>query len=336
MYRRLIVLCLMGGALLLSGCVTGGGYLLAGPRFPPPDAVTRPALADFLKSVTNPTIVLRVPAPQARVAQAQSAQGSAEMNAAYNSIEKGLVKAGFTVRDRGLLEEILRSSQNLDYRVIEQRIDAQLILEIVSISPRAYNNNEYTQANNGLRQQLPYGEFAFDGWQFECKVILVHTGEIGAMYTIHIAPPPATFLIVDGKIRNVTKSGLVDDQHSGYALSLDQASAVFVDRLIAVLNPNPPARLGVEMVALTPEVLRRIRAPRDTRGVLIVSVEPDTRGFNAGLQPDDVIQQLNDQQLGAPVDLQTAVRRAGGEAFTLTVIRRGNTITVKVPAAGQR
>jgi hypothetical protein len=227
---------LLAPALIAGGCAM---HVLVDPAIPPPDSVTRPALAAYMRSTASPTIVLRVPAPQGQVAQEQRQQGDAAVNQIYNLIEKELVKADFAVRDRGLLDAIVRSGQNLDYPLILKRTNAQLILEIISIQTRDFNNTRYSRVDNQESGALDAGAFPIQGWQFECKVTLVSTGEIGGIYTIDIAPGQNHFLVKGDKIQNATGTGapLSTKVQFGYAISLADSAQPFVRKLITQLKP---------------------------------------------------------------------------------------------------
>jgi hypothetical protein len=198
------LLSLAAAVIITGGCAM---HVVVDPSIPRPDSVTRPALAAYMRSTPSPTIVLRVPAPQSQVAQAQSQQGNAAIDQVYNLIEKELVKANFAVRDRGLLDAIVRSGQNLDYPLILQRTDAQLILEIISIQSREFNSSEYARADRKGKGTLSNGSFPIQGWQFDCKVTLVRTGEIGGIYTIDIASGQNHFLVKGDKIQTATSTG---------------------------------------------------------------------------------------------------------------------------------
>lgn len=219
-------------------------HVIVDPAIPSPDSVTRPALADYMRSTADPTIVLRVPAPQGQVAQSQAQPGDGAFNQIYNLIEKELVKAGFAVRDRGLLDAIVRSGQNLDYPLILERTRAQLILEIVSIQTKDFHNNQYARADNKGHGALAAGTFPIQGWQFECRVTLVSTGEIGGIYTIDIAPVQNHFVVKGNDIRNATAGGMplnIEEQF-GYTLALADAAEPFVRRLVAQLRPAAGSR----------------------------------------------------------------------------------------------
>ena len=228
------LLCLLGMAVAVSGCRT---LVAARPQIPGPEPVSQPTLQAFMRSVGNPTIVLRVPSPQSQVTEAQKSQGDAAMNQAYNLIEREIVKAGFTVRDRGLLEAVLRSNQDLDYRLIQQKVNAQLILEIVSISERSYNSDQYSRVKDQAIGRLESGAFPLSGWQFECKVVLVDSGEIGGIYTIHIAPRQNYFLVSGDNFRNASPQGVPERQYRGYGLELQDTIEPFVRELIFELKP---------------------------------------------------------------------------------------------------
>ncbi|MBI4887296.1 MAG: hypothetical protein HY824_09395 [Acidobacteria bacterium] len=234
MHQRALFVCLLGMSVAVSGCFA---LAVARPEIPGPEPVSQPTLQTFMRSVGSPTIVLRVPSPQSQVTEAQKAQGDAAMNQAYNLIERELVKAGFTVRDRGLLEAVLRSNQDLDYRLIQQKVNAQLIIEFVSISTRDYSSDQYLRVKDQAIGRLESGAFPLSGWQFECKVILVDSGEIGGIYTIHIAPQQNYFLVSGNTFRNASPQGRAERQYRGYGLELSAAIEPFVRELIFELKP---------------------------------------------------------------------------------------------------
>jgi hypothetical protein len=234
MTRRASVLFLSSVIVLASACASLN-MVVVRPNLPREDSVTQPSLQNFMRSAVNPSIVLRVPAPQGQLTQAQAQQGDLERSRAYNAIEKELVKAGFTVRDRGLLEEVLRSTQNLDYRVIQSKIEAQLILEIVSITPKDYSNDVYSRAKDNTTGRLRRGTFPLNGWQFQCKVVIVTSGEIGGIYTIDVAPV-GRFLLAGENFTNANEQGQADRAHVGYKADLEATAPLFVQKLIARLK----------------------------------------------------------------------------------------------------
>lgn len=330
MYRTALTACLL---VIAAGAADASTHVVVQPKVPPPDNLTQPALLAFMRTSPSPTIVLRVPAPQGSVTQSQGPQGSADLNQGYLAIEKELVKAGFTVRDRGLLQEILRSNQNLDYRSIQQKIDAQLILEIVSLEPRSYNTDTYVDAKSHRDGQLKKGEFHISGWHFDSRLVMVATGEIGGIYTVDVVPQGMHFIVSGSKFYNATPQGRRDDAHTGYGVTLTQSAPSYVSMLLSSLRPNT-RQLGVRVAPITPEIVRELgfKIPKKTKGVIVVAIEPNSRAEAAGLRLGDVIENINGQAVQAPEDVVNGASQAATQPIALTVNRGGKQTAVKVPA----
>jgi Do/DeqQ family serine protease len=98
------------------------------------------------------------------------------------------------------------------------------------------------------------------------------------------------------------------------------------------------ASLGVAVAPLTPEAAARTGLPRDAKGVVIQQVNPDSRAAEAGLQPGDVILEVNRQAVQSVDDLRAAVRKTTNRPTLLLVHRSANgssaDLFVTVPAAG--
>jgi Do/DeqQ family serine protease len=91
--------------------------------------------------------------------------------------------------------------------------------------------------------------------------------------------------------------------------------------------------LGVGVVPLTPELAAELGLRRGTQGVVIQSVESDGAAAAAGLQPGDVIQEVNRQQVRSPQEMREALQKAGNRTPLLLINRRGQTLYVPVPRA---
>jgi Do/DeqQ family serine protease len=89
------------------------------------------------------------------------------------------------------------------------------------------------------------------------------------------------------------------------------------------------ATLGVGVVPLTPEVASELGLRRGTQGVVIQSVEPDGPAAQAGLQPGDVIQEVNRQPVRTPQEMRAALQK-GGNRVLLLVNRQGRSQYVTV------
>jgi Do/DeqQ family serine protease len=88
--------------------------------------------------------------------------------------------------------------------------------------------------------------------------------------------------------------------------------------------------LGVTVAPLTPDLAAQAGLPRDARGLLIEDVRPDSRAAAAGLQPGDVIREVNRQPARTADDLRSAVRETTDRPLLLLVTRDGRDIFVPV------
>ncbi|MBN1946589.1 MAG: PDZ domain-containing protein [Bradymonadales bacterium] len=86
-------------------------------------------------------------------------------------------------------------------------------------------------------------------------------------------------------------------------------------------------RLGVLVVAMTPELRAHFGAPQDA-GVLVSRVEPDSAAQAAGIQVGDVIVQVAGQNIASPDLLVQAVMTRPGQVVDLTIVRQGQVMIV--------
>jgi Do/DeqQ family serine protease len=80
---------------------------------------------------------------------------------------------------------------------------------------------------------------------------------------------------------------------------------------------------GMTVQPLTPEVARELGLPNQKEGVLVRSVNPDGSAAASGLQPGDVITEVNGQAVKTPGDLKSALS-ASGDRPALLLITRDN------------
>ena len=93
------------------------------------------------------------------------------------------------------------------------------------------------------------------------------------------------------------------------------------------------AALGVSVAPLTPELAARAKAPKDARGLFVEDVNPDGRAAAAGIQPGDIIQEVNRQAVTSVEDLRSAVKKSGEKPTLLLISRQGNNLFVTVRAS---
>jgi C-terminal processing protease CtpA/Prc len=100
---------------------------------------------------------------------------------------------------------------------------------------------------------------------------------------------------------------------------------------------DPPARIGVEVQPMTPELRGYFKAPAD-RGVLVVTVEEGAPAAAAGLRVGDVIISAAGEPVSRPRDLRHAVGTSEpGKELSVEIVRDGEAMTrVVTPVAATR
>ena len=88
-------------------------------------------------------------------------------------------------------------------------------------------------------------------------------------------------------------------------------------------------RLGVSVHELTPQLSQYFGAKG---GVLVASVEENSAAAGAGLKAGDVITSVDGSTVGSRSELLAALRRAGGRAVTLGIVRdrKETTVTAQI------
>jgi len=80
---------------------------------------------------------------------------------------------------------------------------------------------------------------------------------------------------------------------------------------------------GVTLDNITPEVAQEMNLSPNTQGVVVQEVNPESRAAEAGLQPGDVIQEVNHQQVKDMKDFDKAVSSAHEDRSVLLLVDRG-------------
>jgi serine protease Do len=88
---------------------------------------------------------------------------------------------------------------------------------------------------------------------------------------------------------------------------------------------------GVTVENLTPEATQELKLPATTKGVVVDQVNPSSRAADAGLQPGDVIQEVNRQPVTSVKDYNQAVYASKkDDPVLLLVDRDGDTMFLAV------
>jgi Do/DeqQ family serine protease len=134
---------------------------------------------------------------------------------------------------------------------------------------------------------------------------------------------------------NATVAIVRDGAEKSLTVKLEEANPEKVALNDVGEAKGDPTALGIVVAPLTPDLANRLGVDRDAKGVVVQDVNPDGRAADAGLQPGDVIAQVNRRSVQSVEDLRTAVKNGGDKPVLLLINRKGTETFVTVrPANG--
>ncbi|MBI4640691.1 MAG: DegQ family serine endoprotease [Candidatus Tectomicrobia bacterium] len=93
-------------------------------------------------------------------------------------------------------------------------------------------------------------------------------------------------------------------------------------------------QLGISVSDLTRDLARRLGLPPNAQGAVVTEVLPGGTGQEAGLQPGDLIQEVNRQLIRSARDFARAVWQGRGQDLVLLVNREGSTTYLVIERTG--
>jgi serine protease Do len=122
-------------------------------------------------------------------------------------------------------------------------------------------------------------------------------------------------------------------QGVGFAIPINLAK--WVSRQLIHNGKVDRAYLGVGIQQLTPDLASQFGL-KETRGVVVTQVYPDSPASTAGLKAGDVILRLDNHEVAHPREIQSAIEEAhAGTPHTLTVVRDQKQISLQVTVREQ-
>jgi len=166
-------------ALLVSSCALQRGQLKFQSK--PDEIIVTPKIKDYLKEHPNPSIVLK--APYAENKSTQSDPNSY----IYNVIEKELLIAGFDVKDRGLFNEVVGKSKEINYKEIKELTNTELLLELVNVSTTIeYGTNKFYTKDG--TEKVANQNFIKYGAVIEFKLTIIESNQFAGSYSFYLTP----------------------------------------------------------------------------------------------------------------------------------------------------
>jgi S1-C subfamily serine protease len=129
-------------------------------------------------------------------------------------------------------------------------------------------------------------------------------------------------------INTAILTGTGANQGVGFAVPADQAISA-ADQLIEVGFVRHPL-LGVTGEDITPELAEEFGLDAN-QGAVVVEVQPDTGAAEAGVEPGDIIIEVDGETLSTMSELVALVReREPGDELTLSIVRGGEPLEIDV------
>ena len=89
-------------------------------------------------------------------------------------------------------------------------------------------------------------------------------------------------------------------------------------------------QLGITAEPPTPDLARQLGLRAGTTGVVVADVDPTGPAAEAGIQPGDLILEVNRRPVRLPVEIQAALQKSGSRPVLLLVARERKTLFLAV------
>ena len=121
----------------------------------------------------------------------------------------------------------------------------------------------------------------------------------------------------------------------GQEKTLTTEIAELKDKEVAVETASPPARLGLRVDTITPDISERLGLPAGTQGVVVTNVEPGSPADGAEIRPGDVIREVDRKPVVSPEAFDKVIAdRRKGKPLLLLVQRGDSTLFITLAPDG--
>ncbi|MBS1738517.1 MAG: hypothetical protein JSS98_18195 [Bacteroidetes bacterium] len=166
--------------LVMTSCALQKGHIQFNSK--PNEVIATPMIKEYMKLHPHPAIVLKAPNSENKSTQADP------NSYIYNTIEKELLLAGFDVKDRGLFNEVVSKSNEINYVELKKLTGTELILELVQVSRSIeYGTNKYYGKDGTERTSNNY-TFKKYGAVIEFKMTLIEKNQYAGSYSFNYTP----------------------------------------------------------------------------------------------------------------------------------------------------
>ncbi|HXG83355.1 MAG TPA: Do family serine endopeptidase [Pyrinomonadaceae bacterium] len=95
-------------------------------------------------------------------------------------------------------------------------------------------------------------------------------------------------------------------------------------------NSSENGKLGLSLQSATPEILKQLGLPDDTKGLVVTEVDQNGAAAEVGIVRGDVIVEINRNSVETTEQVQSALEKSGDRPVLLLINRKGQTIYLTV------
>lgn len=89
-------------------------------------------------------------------------------------------------------------------------------------------------------------------------------------------------------------------------------------------------KLGIQAQPLTPDIAGQLGLSANAHGLVVIAVDPMGAAAEAGIQPGDVIEEINKQPINSAGDVQPALAKSGSQPALVRINRQGQNLFLTV------
>ena len=138
---------------------------------------------------------------------------------------------------------------------------------------------------------------------------------------------------IEGEVIGINTAVNIAAQGIGFAIPINTAKEVMnelIEKGEITREVVPRPWVGVYFNEITPEVARYFNL-RDTDGIILVEIIPDSPAAKAGLQTYDIVRKVGEKTITSTEDFQQAIQELQpGDSVMFVIMRKGSTDLVPV------
>jgi serine protease Do len=137
--------------------------------------------------------------------------------------------------------------------------------------------------------------------------------------------------------KKITLVAVREGREKSFSVELDKRPEDKAEAMNDAQGPTAPNEgdpLGIVVETMTPDLARRAHVDAQTKGVVVTDIQPDSPNAGEGLEPGDVLVEVNRTPIATVADYRKALKGLKPGSTALLRVKRGTQaeyLTVRVP-----